>query len=77
MSNIDINVEPPDDQHAECPPGQDEGPPGKDHLQQQEQLSPGGPKSSVSILGHWIFLLSIRTTIISTPLNQFLSSLVS
>jgi len=50
MSNIDINVEPPDDQHAECPPGQDEGPPGQNHLQQQEQLSPGGPKSS--LFGH-------------------------
>jgi len=49
MSDINISVEPPDDQQ-ECPPVHDEGPPVQDHKQQQEQLSPGGPKSS--LFGH-------------------------
>ena len=57
MSNINISVEPPDDQQ-ECPPVRDDGPPVhddgppvQDHKQHQEQLSPGGPQSSVSTWG--------------------------
>jgi len=56
MSNINISVEPPDDQQ-ECPPVRDDGPPVhddgppvQDHKQHQEQLSPGGPQSS--LFGH-------------------------